>query len=73
MTVYIPPSGGNGTKRRYHTDKDCSRIKKSVPKDMEHVERMGLEECAFCSGEVDRSWSGGHLAAKLRNGEYNEA
>lgn len=66
MTVYISANNrSKSNERTYHTDEDCHCFPKNpLPKSLEQVERMGLDECKVCAGEKsDWTYSNDHFEA----------
>lgn len=73
-TVYVPTVSNRSSKNlRYHTDKDCKRLRDTVKEiDKAQVEKKGIALCAFCAGDVDHPTEHRRsLRAMVNNGEID--
>jgi len=71
-TVYVASNAG--TKRVYHTEKDCTHLKdKRREWDKKDAEKMNYKLCDFCRGELSYDFSDRDksLRQKIEDGEVS--
>jgi len=54
MTKFVTIHSKYGNRHVYHTDKDCQYLSDNYTTvNQNRIEFLGLEECKYCSGEIE--------------------
>ena len=57
--VWVIPNRKGNSNGIYHTKRSCDRIPSNpIKRDMKEVEKLGWDECQFCTGDVNYAKSG---------------